>query len=71
MAKAIFVLMALVAFGESIKLDQKFLWKELEFEWPSEQAKRQALDSGSYIVENNLPLGLDIWKNKLFITVPR
>lgn len=71
MAKAVFVLLAMVALGESIKLEQKYLWKEVEFAWPSEVAKRQAIDSGSYIVENNLPLGLDIWQDKLFITVPR
>lgn len=73
MAKAIFTLLALMAFGtiKSIKLEPKYLWKEVDFAWPSEQVKNQALDSGSYVVANNLPLGLDIWRDKLFITVPR
>lgn len=71
MAKALFVLLALVALGQSIKLEQKYLWKEVEFAWPSEDARQQAIASGNYIVENNLPLGLDIWQDKLFITVPR
>lgn len=71
MARALFVLLALVALGQSIKLEQKYLWKEVEFAWPSEDARQQAIASGNYIVENNLPLGLDIWQDKLFITVPR
>lgn len=56
---------------QSIKLEEKFAWKELEYAWPSEQIKQEALTSGAYKVENNLPLGLDIWRDKLFITVPR
>lgn len=72
MAKTLFVLLALVAIGQALKLEQIYKWKEVEFAWPSAEARRQAIDSGSYIVENNLPLGLDIWKDKkLFITVPR
>lgn len=72
MTKAILVLLlALFVFGESIKLEQKYLWKEVEYAWPSEEARKQALESGNYIPENNLLLGLDVWRDKLFITVPR
>lgn len=53
------------------KLEEKFSWKELDFAWPSEEAKQEALRSGKYIVNHNLPLGLDVWNDKLFITVPR
>ena len=47
------------------------MWQELEFDWPTAEAKAEAIQSGAYKVENNLPLGLDVWNNKLFITVPR
>lgn len=57
--------------ANGLKMEEKFLWQELEFAWPSEKAKLDAIDSGRYIIENNLPLGLDVWRNKLFITVPR
>lgn len=30
-----------------------------------------AIASGEYVQANNLPVGLEIWRNKLFITVPR
>ena len=69
--KFIFVLVAVVASAAAKKLDEKFSWKELEFNWPSEEVKQEAIRSGKYVESNNLPLGLDVWKNKLFITVPR
>ncbi|KAI8115218.1 Protein yellow [Lucilia cuprina] len=53
------------------KLEEKFHWKQLVFDWPSEEAEKAAIKSGEYVVENNLPLGLERWHNKLFITVPR
>lgn len=56
---------------QSIKLEQKYRWKEVSFAWPSEAAKDEAISSGRYKISNNLPLGLDVWKDKLFITVPR
>ncbi|EFA10662.1 yellow-c precursor [Tribolium castaneum] len=52
-------------------LDEVFAWNELTFAWPSEEAKENAVKSGEYVPENNLPLGLGRWKDKLFVTVPR
>lgn len=52
-------------------LQEKFAWKEVDYAWESETQKEEATTSGRYIVSNNLPLGLDVWKDKLFITVPR
>lgn len=54
-----------------VKLEEKFVWEEVDYAWPSDDYKQKAIESGRYIQENNLPLGLDVWKNKLFITVPR
>lgn len=53
------------------KLQQKYSWKEIEYEWPTAEAEQEAIKSGAYKQENNLPLGLDKWRNKMFITVPR
>lgn len=58
-------------FGIAIKLRGQFRWKELSFDWPSDFVRNVAIDNKQYIPENNMPLGLDIWKDKLFITVPR
>ncbi|KFB45517.1 AGAP010280-PA-like protein [Anopheles sinensis] len=56
---------------EGVKLKEKFKWREVSYAWPSEETKQEALRSGNYIVHNNLPLGLERWRDKLFITVPR
>uniref|UniRef100_A0A1B0GFH7 Protein yellow n=1 Tax=Glossina morsitans morsitans TaxID=37546 RepID=A0A1B0GFH7_GLOMM len=53
------------------KLKEKFSWKQMEFDWPNPGAEQKAIKSGQYIVENNLPLGVERWQNKLFITIPR
>lgn len=54
-----------------VKLDEVYSWKELEYAWPSDLARQDAIQNNRYIIKNNLPLGLDIWQDKLFITVPR
>lgn len=66
-----FFVLATCSSIRSAKLQEKFKWKELEFAWPSEEAKESFLQSKRYIPDNNLPLALEVWKNKLFITVPR
>lgn len=53
------------------ELDELFAWKELEFNWPNEAIKQESIKKGAYIPENNLPLGIGRWKDKLFVTVPR
>lgn len=69
--KQIVIVAVFVALARASKLEEKYSWKELSFEWPSEEAKHEATKSGKYVEANNLPLGLDVWKDKLFITVPR
>ncbi|KAH8375724.1 hypothetical protein KR093_003134 [Drosophila rubida] len=53
------------------KLEERFSWKQLAFDWPSPEAEAEAKHTGHYIEENNLPLGLERWENKIFVTVPR
>lgn len=65
----IFFLATACVFGG--KLDEKFSWKQLDFSWPSDDVKQEAIRSKRYIEKNNLPSNLDIWKDKMFITVPR
>lgn len=70
------VLLSLVLLGSSIgrsreTLTEKFAWKALDFSWPSEEVKEAAIRDGSFIQDNNLPLAFDVWKDKIFVTVPR
>lgn len=65
-AVAVFVVVT-----EAAKLEDVFQWNELSFNWPDEMTKDAAIKSGKYVPENNLPLGLGRWHDKLFVTVPR
>lgn len=67
----VFIAFALFVTTFAKKLDEKYMWKELSFAWPSDEVKQEAIKSGRYIESHNLPLGLEVWKDKMFITVPR
>jgi hypothetical protein len=69
--KLMLVFILATACATASKLQEKFSWRELDFAWPSEEVKQEAIRSGKYVENHNLPLGLDVWKDKLFITVPR
>lgn len=67
----VLISIATISTVDAVKLKEKFKWREVEFDWPSEETKQEAISSGKYVVANNLPLGLERWRDKLFITVPR
>ena len=52
-------------------LKEVYSWKQVDFEYPDESARQEAIRSKEFIPENNLPLGIERWKNKLFVTFPR
>ncbi|GJQ71808.1 hypothetical protein Trydic_g11494 [Trypoxylus dichotomus] len=54
-----------------IEPEELFAWKQVEYTWPSSQSREDAIQKGIYIPENNLPLGLERWQDKMFVTVPR
>jgi hypothetical protein len=53
------------------KLEERFSWNELDWVFPSPAARSRAIASGDYIPRNGLPVGIERWGNKLFVTVPR
>ncbi|KAI5739399.1 hypothetical protein M8J77_018863 [Diaphorina citri] len=61
-----------VSLGHSLeKLQQVFQWRALDFEYPSEEIRQYAKFTKDFVPENNLPVGIEVWRNKLFVTVPR
>ncbi|XP_073998026.1 protein yellow-like isoform X3 [Rhodnius prolixus] len=61
----------LISCTSGVQLYQKFAWRSLDYAFPSEHSRMEALFNGDFVPENNLPVGIEIWKNKLFVTVPR
>lgn len=57
-------------FGRAPLLE-RFSWKQLDWAYPDEISRRNAIDSGDYQPQNALPVGIQKWRNKLFVTVPR
>lgn len=62
---------SLAGCSHAAQLEDVFAWNQLDFQWPDEATKQSYIDSKKYVPENNLPLGLSRWKDKLFVTVPR
>lgn len=52
-------------------LVERFRWRFVDYEFPSEEARYAAIAQGAYIPENNLPVGIELWQDKMFISVPR
>ncbi|KAJ0179815.1 hypothetical protein K1T71_004406 [Dendrolimus kikuchii] len=49
----------------------RFAWKMVDFTWSSPAEKENAIKENLYVPENNLPLGMVRWKNKVFVTLPK
>lgn len=61
----------LVNFSDSLRMHEKFSWKYLKYNWLSPEHLNYALERGQYKPENNIILGVERWKDILFVTVPR
>lgn len=52
-------------------LVERFHWRFVDYAFPTEDDRQAALAQGSYVPENNLPVGIEVWNNKIFVSVPR
>ncbi|XP_076761628.1 dopaminechrome tautomerase-like isoform X2 [Xylocopa sonorina] len=48
-----------------------YAWPTIDYDYDSIEARDSAIFNGDFIAENNLPLGLEVWKDKVFITLPK
>lgn len=48
-----------------------YQWKQMDFEFPDIQERQAAITNLTFISENVIPVGLEVYKNRLFITLPR
>ena len=53
------------------KLEERFAWNVLDYAYPDQAAKEHALLTGEFIPGNGIPVGVEVWRDKLFVTVPR
>lgn len=57
-------------FGRAPLLE-RYAWRVLDWAYPDEASRQQAIANREFIPENGLPVGIEIWRNKLFVSVPR
>lgn len=66
------VLLALAGSARSAyRLQERFAWRSMDYAYPDDFSRQQALLSRQFVPENNLPVGIEVWGNKLFVSVPR
>ncbi|XP_021189027.3 protein yellow [Helicoverpa armigera] len=70
-AAVVVAALAVVTLCQAATPQLRFAWKQMDFTWESPEIRANAIAEKSFIPENNLPLGLARWKNKVFVTVPR
>lgn len=53
------------------KLQEHFSWRVIDFEYASDKERKDAIQAQQYLPMNNLPVAIEVWRDKMFITVPR
>ncbi|XP_011504192.1 PREDICTED: protein yellow-like [Ceratosolen solmsi marchali] len=48
-----------------------YSWDKLDYNFPNESMRMAYIASGDFIQADNLPVGVSVWRDKMFITVPR
>jgi hypothetical protein len=48
-----------------------YQWKQMDFEFPNIDERQAAITNLTFVSENVIPVGLEVYKNRLFITLPR
>ncbi|CAH0560780.1 unnamed protein product [Brassicogethes aeneus] len=70
-AVSVFLLLFVQFCTATYKLQEVFSWNAIDFNYPTNEEKIKALYTGRFKPENNLPVGIEIWNDKMFISVPR
>lgn len=67
-------LLALVALVSGVSChppETLYSWDKLDYNFPNESMRMAYIASGDFIQSGNLPVGVAVWREKMFITVPR
>nr|XP_026495869.1 protein yellow-like [Vanessa tameamea] len=74
--KATFLIVVLAICGTSSHVQKKsigtlYRWKQIDFDFPTPQHRELAIQNGQFNQINVIPLGVERWKNRVFISTPR
>ncbi|CAK1547166.1 unnamed protein product [Leptosia nina] len=48
-----------------------YRWKQMDFVFPSPEEREIAVNNGQYVQANVIPLGVERWKSRVFVSTPR
>lgn len=48
-----------------------YKWKSIDFAYDSETEREIAKKTKEFVPENNLPLGLEVYKDRIFVSFPK
>lgn len=65
----LFALFVSVVANDNLRV--AYQWKQIDFEYPNIEERQAAIANETFIQENVMPVGLEVYKNRLFITLPR
>jgi sugar lactone lactonase YvrE len=59
--------------GKCLRHEEELVyqWISVEFQWPNDTVKQDYLDAGKYIPENNAINGIKLYKDQVYLTIPR
>ncbi|XP_005090608.1 protein yellow [Aplysia californica] len=46
-------------------------WTSVDIEWPSDAVKQEYIKNGSFVAEKNIITGIKVYKNQIYVTIPR
>ncbi|XP_048510657.1 protein yellow-like isoform X2 [Athalia rosae] len=52
-------------------MEKVYSWKSVDFEFDSVVSRERAIAAGHYEPDNSLPLGVEVWGDKIFLSLPR
>lgn len=64
-------LVLLIGSSQSKKLQTVFEWQQIDFKYSSADERDAAIQSGSFIPDNVIPVGIEATASRLFFTFPK
>lgn len=57
--------------GAKDNLRVAYEWREMDFKYESPDQRWSAIESGAFKPANVIPFGLEVYRQRLFVTLPR
>lgn len=67
----LFSLLVLIGYCHANKLQTIYQWQKIDFKYTNADQRQAAIDSKAFIPENVIPAAMEIYKDRLFLTLPR